>query len=185
MVQAEIKKHLDSLYKELFLLLGTGIKGYVAGGAIASLVLDQQPKDYDIWFETIEDWQEAASRLYDKPHTITKYASTYKLPSGKVIQLVCNRLGKPAELVKTFDFLHCQSYYLQNGTLHYDEDFIKRKVLVFSGDLDHPMNTMERCLKFSKRGYFVPSETLHNLLIGVAKMGLDKVKALPKHSGSM
>lgn len=185
MVKSEIIAHLNGLYKELYLYLGNTTKGYIAGGAIASLVLDQKPNDYDIWFETIEDWQEADSLLYDKMHTRTKYATSFTLPSGKRVQLVCNRLGKPDDLVSTFDFLHTQSYYLLNGKLSYDESFILQKLLIFKGNLDHPMNTVERMLKFSKRGYYVTADTIHDIMIEVSKMGVDKVKSLPRHSGSL
>ncbi len=185
MTSEQIKSHFNSLFKELALLLGENTKGYIAGGAIASLVLDQKPKDYDIWFETLEDWLETVSLLGQKKHEVTKYAATCLLPSGKKIQLVCNRLGKPEELVKTFDYLHCQSYYLQDGTLKYDEDFIKKKELNFAGDLCHPVNSLERMIKFVRRGYFVPADTLHRVLIEVAKLGEEKVRTLPRHSGSL
>lgn len=184
-----IKVKLDAVFKELKLSLGQIPNCYIAGGAIASIVLEQEPKDYDIWFENIEDWQEMDTAVtFSNSVAIlkrSKYATTAKLLSGKEIQLVCNRLGKPEELVKTFDFLHTQSYYTKQGELFYDEDFIKRKVLVFKGNLDHPINTIERTLKFSKRGYFVPFETLQELMIEISKMGEDKIRALPKHTGSM
>lgn len=184
MQESQIKEHLNGVFQEIENYLGFKPKCYFAGGCIASLVLDQDVKDYDVWFETLEDWMDVDVKI-SLADNRSKYATTVTLPSGKIIQFVCNRIGTAKEIVPTFDFRHTHSYYLQDGTMSYDPSFILAKRLEFAGRLDHPINTMERVLKFNKRGYYVPFETLQGLLAAASGLGQDEIKALPKHSGSL
>lgn len=184
MQESQIKEHLNNVFQEIENYLGFKPKCYFAGGCIASMVLDQEIKDYDVWFETLEDWMDVDIKCSSVDNR-SKYATTVTLPSGKVIQFVCNRIGKPNDIVPTFDFRHTHSYYLQDGTLNYDRDFIEARRLEFAGRLDHPINTMERVLKFNKRGYYVPFETLQGLLALASSLGKDEIQKLEKHSGSL
>jgi hypothetical protein len=184
MQTSQIKEHLNVVFQEIESYLGFKPKCYFAGGCIASLVLDQDVKDYDVWFETLEDWMDVDVKcgLVDSR---SKYATTVTLPSGKIIQFVCNRIGKAEDVVPTFDFKHTHSYYLQDSTLSCDTNFIQSLRLEFAGRLDHPINTLERLLKFNKRGYYVPFETLQQLMVSSSELGKEAIQKLPKHFGSL
>lgn len=189
-IQDLIKEKLDIVYKEIEMYLGFKPKCYIAGGCIASIVLDEIPNDYDVWFEMPEDFQAVDRNLIEDKGYFgvqrSKYATTVHMPSGKKIQFVQNRMGHPKGLVPQFDFKHTHSYYIpETRDLVCDVDFIQSRTLDFVGKLDHPMNTMERVLKFSKRGYYVPFETLQNLMLAISKMDETTIKSLPKHGGSL
>lgn len=190
----EIKAHLNGVFNEIEAFLGFKPTCYIAGGSIASIVLGETPNDYDVWFELPDyfDQVDKAVTKADLAQNImfattnrTKYATTVFLPSGKKVQFVCNRMGHPDGLVPQFDFRHTQSFYTQEGFLSCDIEFISRRCLEFVGKLDHPINTMERVLKFSKRGYFVPSETLESLMLAITKTDPAIIKGSAKHAGSL
>ena len=140
------------------------VKAYLAGGCIASLVLDEEPADYDVWFEDIESWEQITGLMKIPPFRKSKYSWSYTLDSGKKIQLVKSRVGSPEKVTGTFDFKHTQAFYSRDK-LVYDEEFIKSKQLWFvKGNLCHPVNTFQRVLKFSRRGYSVNDRTICDLM---------------------
>lgn len=189
-IQLDIIKHLDSVFQEIQAYLGFKPKCYFAGGCIASLVLEQTPNDYDVWFEMPEDFNLVDKELIAENSfnliSKSKYATTLLLPSGKKVQFVQNRMGHPKGLVPQFDFRHTHSYFIpETNELVCDINFIQSRTLDFVGKLDHPMNTMERVLKFSKRGYYVPFETMQKLMLAISKMDEATIMSLPKHGGSL
>ena len=179
MQQADIKNHLQLVMEELYRLgMPRTCAHFVAGGAIASLVLDEQPKDYDVWFGSLEDWNAAVNGLLGTlPATrMSKYSFTYTLPSGKIVQLVRSRVGTIHEVVSTFDFKHTQGYYSPGmDVMEYDEEFIKSKALTFNkGNLCHPVNTVQRLLKFSRRGYSINNQTIADIMNEVGEIYYQK-----------
>lgn len=202
-IDQNIKEHLDAVFKEVEEYLGFKPKCYFAGGCIASIVLGQPVNDYDLWFESPEDFQDVNNRLYkselkgeDFDLAITKsdfkgicseskFATTLFLPSRKKIQFVQNRMGPANVLVPQFDFKHTHSYYIPGEKLSVDVNFIQSRTLSFVGSLDHPINTFERMIKFSKRGYYVSFECIQNLMLEIQKMSPEKIKGLEKHGGSL
>lgn len=181
----EIREHLNEVFSEITAYLGFKPTCYIAGGCIASIVLGERPNDYDVWFELPDYFEQVNKAITDPLAQRTKYATTIFLASGRKVQFVCNRMGHPDGLVPQFDFRHTQSFYTQEGFLSCDIEFISRRCLEFVGKLDHPINTMERVLKFSKRGYFVPSETLESLMLAITKTDPAIIKGSAKHAGSL
>lgn len=170
MEELKIKEHLNEVFKEIESFLGFKPYCYIAGGSIASLILNEEVKDYDVWFENIRDFSEVDSNPnVANVATRSNFATTVFLPSGKKIQFIQSRLGKPQRVVPTFDFKHTHSYYTIDGVLSCDINFIKNKELIFAGRLDHPLNTLERVLKFQRRGYYVPSATLMDIMLKLKK----------------
>ena len=192
-IDQNIKEHLDAVFKEVEEYLGFKPKCYFAGGCIASLVLEQPVNDYDLWFEEPADFQDVDSKLPATPFSgfekdnvsRSKFATTLNLPSGKKIQFVQNRMGPANILVPQFDFKHTHSYYIPGEKLSVDVNFIQSRTLSFVGSLDHPINTFERMIKFSKRGYYVSFECIQNLMLEIQKMSPEKIKGLEKHGGSL
>lgn len=185
-IDQNIKENLDSVFKEVEEYLGFKPKCYFAGGCIASIVLGQPVNDYDLWFESPEDFQDVDSKLYLHDNiTRSKFATTLILPSEKKIQFVQNRMVPANVLVPQFDFKHTHSYYIPGEKLSVDVNFIQSRTLSFVGSLDHPINTFERMIKFSKRGHYVSFECIQNLMLEIQKMSPDKIKGLEKHGGSL
>jgi len=180
----EVASWLDVVYAELVLRCsGEAVhalgRSYVAGGAIVSLVLGETPNDYDIWFRSLEDWQAAVDGLTLTPIRKSKYSYTYLLPTGKEIQLVKSRLGEPADVVGTFDFKHTHCYYELGKAPVYDEAFLLSKRLVFvRGNLCHPVNTVQRVLKFVRRGYSVSNQSIADLMNEVGAIYKKQMDAL-------
>jgi hypothetical protein len=100
---------------------------FVTGGCIGSLLRNELPKDYDIYFFS-KLKADAVINLYtnDKSYmdqvavaednyrdvkigemVITENATTLK--NG--LQLVTKHYGEPQDIRKTFDFVHCLPYY--------------------------------------------------------------------------
>ena len=146
-------------------------KTFIAGGAIASLVLDEEPKDFDVWFHDIEAWNAVITAMPMAPDRTSKYSFTYTV-NGRVFQLVRSRLGSPEKVTKTFDFRHTQAYFDPLGLrLVADEEFIKAKQLVFvRGNLCHPVNTVQRVLKLARRGYSINNQTIADLMNEVGEI---------------
>lgn len=191
-IDQKIKEHLDEVFKEVEVYLGFTPKCYFAGGCIASLVLDQPVNDYDLWFEEPAYFDEVDRDIkmnlfpdLEEKITRSKFATTLILPSGKKIQFVKNRMGPPDVLVPQFDYKHTHSYYIPGDKLSMDVNFIQSRTLTFAGSLDHPINTFERMVKFSKRGYYVSFECMQNLMLEIQKMTPDQIKGLEKHGGSL
>lgn len=199
MNRSEIITHLSKVYDDLFDVVGRFKDSYIAGGAIASLALDEPVKDYDIWFHDIESFNAAVVQVqaaYFKQlvHSDevkvrltliaeTRFALTFTL-NGLVYQLVKSRVGPASDVVKTFDFEHAQAYFYQesphtsafeNPELCADTGFMKTKVINFTGDLAHPTHTLSRLQKFAKRGYTVPDSTLADLIVAIRNADADVI----------
>ncbi len=192
---SSLQQKLQSIFELVETVTGPLPNSYIAGGAIASLVLGEEPKDYDIWFENPEDYYTALNTLGDNimlfldnemgvPST-SKYATSFKI-RGIDIQLVRSRMGVPEVVVPTFDFKHTQSWMKRDGTMSVDEEFIKRKQLVFvPGNFSHPVNTMQRVNKFARRGYDIPFETTKLLMMECTKLDPDSIGKSDDHGGSL
>lgn len=192
-----IKEKLLQVFEMVEEFTGPLNNSYIAGGAIASLVLGEEPKDYDIWFENPEDYYGAMIGLTNSnlqflietginlSVSTSKYATTFKI-QGIDIQLVQSRMGVPEVVVPTFDFKHTQSWMKRDGTMSVDEEFIKSKQLVFvHGNFSHPVNTMQRVNKFARRGYDIPFETTKALMMEITKLDPESIGKSDDHGGSL
>ncbi len=184
--ESEIKSHLAEVFINIEKMTGPMPDAFIAGGCIASLVLDEEVKDYDVWFSDPEDYKKASEAIKAKyPFEESKYALTFTLPDGDKVQLVQSRMGVPEVLVPKFDYKHTHSYYTKAGVLKYDEAFIKTKELVFvRGNFDHPVNTMQRMLKFQKRGYNVSTQTVMDLMKDIKEIKDENIYYSGIHGGS-
>lgn len=107
--------------------------------------------------------------LGDSQYALTLSLRLQDNSDARIIQLVKSRIGDADEVVATFDFKHTQSYYSPSDDyLECDREFIRDKVLLYvESKLVHPVNTFQRMLKFARRGYKVPGETLVKLMKAV------------------
>jgi hypothetical protein len=150
---------------------------FISGGAIASILQQEEPKDVDIWFkdvnteilvvDTIKRFPEMIQDVNECYEAITlidgknitanaiTLASKNLLPGGPV-QLITIMVGSPDKIRSTFDFIHCCPWYdLSKDTLYISAKqyrCIKSKFLVKHFP-NGPDPKSWRVAKFQKRGY--------------------------------
>ena len=161
---------------------------YVAGGAIVSLVLDEEPQDYDLWFDDSSAIEPFKKRLKAKDPlpgcellVETENGITLKFSTGEVVQLVTRFTGPPSRVFESFDYTHCKAYYrpahylgaVQEevpAELHLNRELIEAKKLHYDGLKDqYALNTLKRMCKFVSRGWTPDNETVMNLYRAIQK----------------
>ena len=169
-----IKRKLE---KDFYPLLGPLSKHYfyLTGGAIASLLQNETPKDWDMYCRSSVPAQATIDRAKDANMIETvneKYAKVMNLDGNLLItmnactlknkiQLITRFYGEPRDTRATFDFKHCVPYYdCGEDKLYISEEqyrLIKQKQLV----LNNPLSwTRHRQEKFEKRGYTLAEHTI-------------------------
>lgn len=151
---------------------------YVSGGAIASLIQGEEPKDYDVYFreEPMSDPLNNSLRnvllaVYnDEIADVKEEYREYMGTDGKMvtenaitmkdgISLIFRSYDEPEYMKKTFDYLHCTPHYdIKTRTLHISPAAYwacTAKLLM----VNNP-DTVEqwRTDKFLKRGYRIPKD---------------------------
>ena len=151
---------------------------FVSGGAIASILQKEKPKDIDIYFnqETVAinliNWiklnRPELIDTVDKKYTetvgvdgksITTNATTLLLSNSVLndnvkIQLITRHYGSVEDITSSFDFIHCcTSFKFDDKKLYISPkqyDCIIRKILLIN---NHNSLTDKRIRKFTDRGY--------------------------------
>ena len=140
-VKDKIKKKLHDINGDVgFNKLSTNWTGdaYLTGGAIASLIQDEEPKDWDIYFKSRETqlWfatsynrfedgikevdEKYAQFLGENGKHVTAQAITMK--NGISFIIMNGMYGNPKDVRKSFDYVHCTPWYdLLNDKLHVSE----------------------------------------------------------------
>jgi hypothetical protein len=170
-VKERIQEHIDKMIAQPWFAPEIAInwnKVYLAGGAIASLLQYEKPKDWDFYCEDKPTMEDIRSMLLAKKDYVKnvdeKYSEVYGI-DGKMIttqaitmedgsSFITMTSGKP-EIVKiSFDYVHCLShYYLTTKTLYispatYQAAVNKRLVPHNSGSIKE-----WRTKRFLDRGY--------------------------------
>ncbi len=143
---------------------------FLAGGAIASLIQGQEPRDWDIYFKRM-DAANDARRLIEKSmgSFIEKYEKNYmgedddsehkKVTANAItlkggVSFISTFAGEPLEVKKTFDFVHCTPHYdIPTNKLYISKKqylAALKKVLIVNGK-KVPLEWRRN--KFIQRGY--------------------------------
>lgn len=143
---------------------------FLSGGAIASLIQDTQPKDWDVYFMD-EQTQKAVIDTFIADHTDEiavldeKYRDVVGLKNEMLItenavtlingiQFITKHNGTPENVRSTFDFVHCKPYYdFGKDELYISKeqfDLCYNKKLKINNDYSL---TIWRGSKFEQRGY--------------------------------
>lgn len=188
MTENEIKLKLRAITNRILDCLEEGTRAkvanliYIAGGAIVSLALGEEPQDYDVFCDddkTADAFRDIWKNK-DFPYKAellanTKNAVTFKLNTGEVIQVVTRFTGPPSRVFESFDYEHCKCYYYQSywsGALQietpeilvYNRELIEQKTLVYTGEKDkYCLNTLKRMHKFVSRGWVSDNASILNL----------------------
>lgn len=190
MTSDQIKQHLMGVFNKVkdYCHFAKGLdEGFFAGGVFSSLVRGEEVADYDIWFKSIGAWDSVDASIGSRAQRRSAFGTTIKLPSGEVVQLIKTRLGEPEATVSTFDFIHCQAFFVPTtGQLVYNEEFLNSKVLEFNPQTlkQHPVNTIERMLKFTRRGYLVRQQSIVDILLEAKHLDESVVRRASAHGGS-
>jgi hypothetical protein len=199
MNDTQIVGHLNQLFGEILENSNGEFKrclknsAFFAGGCIASLMQDEKPNDYDLYFTDEADamnivwlintaWGHGTNISFSSPNfrykRDSRFAITmhlYRPPMEVVeIQLIFRFAGKPEDLLSKFDFQHCQSYYLpQTLSLNIPRNtryYAQRKEIYYNTRSPFPGSAINRLLKFSKRGYHIPNGTVDQILVEFSKL---------------
>lgn len=159
--------------------------GWIAGGAVrdhfASMSLSS---DIDIFFATKAKFTEAVELT--KKNTAFKPQYTHDTLAaftwqGKTVQFIGTHFfNSPEETIANFDFTVCscavdtENVYLHP---HFFEDLAARRLAI--NELPFPLSTLERMIKYIKRGFTPCNGTLLTLSKAIAEVDLgDKVNTL-------
>lgn len=141
---------------------------YISGGMIASLLQGEDYKDIDLYCETEIALTDVKNYLLTQRDHIKSCDESYDnfMPEGKMItesaitmkgnyQFVTMFFGRPEQVKKYFDYVHCTPHYsLRTGRLYISEqqyDCIINKRLVINNP--DAIKTF-RNEKFLSRGYY-------------------------------
>ena len=144
-------------------------RAFIAGGALTSALTNRKINDFDIYFRTEKECQEAIDHLKAlnnyKCVAMTENAVTFKRElsfsnSGEVIQLIrATHLINECiyDTISSFDFtINMAAYDLSSGNVIAHKDFYKdnmKRKLVFNEDTKYPIVSMHRAIKYMERGY--------------------------------
>ena len=170
-VKAKIKLKFEQLHQQVWfkeLPFEARQSLYLAGGAIASLLQDETPNDWDLYFnhsyacaqfvkhiENLKPWIKDVDEKYRETvgvdgKMITEKAVTMKDSTSFIIM----HSGKPAAIKQTFDYLHTTMHYdastdkLYVSEAQYDAAVFKKLVVANALEV-----TPLRTGKFIDRGY--------------------------------
>lgn len=172
-----------------------GHKGFICGGCFKNIFNNEKVKDLDIFFESMEDWEDAVEYFDSMCNEADGYRFYYEnknvkaykhIDKGITIEL-CNKVfGTAKEVIDKFDFTITKfAYYkeevedLDGKRIEYkvacDSDFFEHlhmKRLVTDNEIPYPMSTFERMLRYAKYGYFPCKETKMKII--------EAIRALPE-----
>jgi hypothetical protein len=170
-VKYKIEHHIHTMYylKWSKFILDNKKHFYLTGGAIASLIRNEKPKDWDFYCDdstVILDFMERIKLFYmghvkevDEKYQefvgqdgrmITAKATTMEDDSSFITFLT----GTPEQIKKSFDFVHCMAHYnLEDGKLHISKKVfdaaMNKKLIVNNGSMVKDW----RIQKFIDQGY--------------------------------
>lgn len=136
---------------------------------LASLISGEpcEVTDIDVYFRDEESARDFLYWLLNRGAKVIRERSsvTDLLFEGRVVQLIRFAYYSPVSLISTFDFTVCQFAVAREGpdVRFYAggssfEDLKKRVIRI--NHIDRPLATMRRLLKYARKGFNAPDETL-------------------------
>lgn len=196
----EYKKEDSYNYYQLFHLdeYMYGHHGFIAGGCFKNIFNGEKPKDIDIWFEDIVEFNTARHHfedlIADEPERWKKayenknvFAVHDKL-RNRTLELVKRRYGTPEEILDQFDFTIVKFAYFREVESADEEDYravwkvlrnedffthLHLKRLVIDDDVPLPVNTFNRMIKYAKYGYLPCKNTKVKMVQKLMELDLD------------
>ena len=194
-----IKKERGNYFKTYFLdEYLDGHNGFIAGGCFKDIFNNKKPKDVDVFFSDMTEWTRADSYFSDSED----YAFCYEndnvkcftnKKTGIKVELCCKIFGTPEEIIKQFDFTITKMAYSREKTLDpfgeeeestetyltFDDMFFEHlhlQRLVIDDQINYPMSTFERILKYSKYGFFPCMETKIKICTAIHDLPIEQIE---------
>jgi len=212
MSKRRIEEHLSKKIGEwLDSIKDEHLKGLIrrdlvlTGGAIASLLLGEKVKDYDVYFKTretalavrryykkllpepvkVEDMVaheiEDALEQEDLPPYSSVYMTKNALSLSGDIQIITRFHGKPEEIHKSYDFVHATNWWdITSGELTLLPEAMESllcKQLRYQGSL-YPVCSILRIRKFLNRGWSINAGQVLKILLQVSALDLKDINVL-------
>lgn len=166
-----IQSHFKKMAEQPWFDAGLAVdwsKFYLAGGAIASLLQGEKPKDWDIYSESQFDMKMVEDMIMKHADHIADVSENYvgvfgvngKMITANAITMkdgtsfITKLYLPPNEMKKTFDFIHCTPHYdISKKTLYISPrqyiSIVNKTLIRNMGNI--PQTWREE--KFKKRGY--------------------------------
>ena len=140
---------------------------YLAGGALRGCFgKNEVVDDYDVFFKNSLQAANIKIELEDLGYKIVFVCPAGKLTtlkSGNIkVQLITEIFyDSPQELIDTFDFNAARIAY-SSGIIYTDRSAIRdvRRKRLTIHRMDFPASTFKRIVKYTKKGYTLPNETI-------------------------
>jgi hypothetical protein len=176
----DVKLELDEISTFLVERLGNILpleNAFFAGGCIRDLMLNIEPRDYDIYFYYPEDTNKIKSYFAtNQNNVIQSFLDNWNLTleyKGKpvVFQFITLMSGTPDNIVNRFDFTMNMNYYVfstEEIRIHPDVGDLR---LHPGSNICRPIHALCRITKFMSRGYTIS----HRELIELAEKATGRV----------
>lgn len=193
-VRAQRSREKRVLFKDLDFHVRrilAGADAILAGGAISSVFMDLPVKDYDIFFRTKENLEQALYPLdalcEDSEDCFkvieTDTACTYSI--GTItLQLISMDyiLGSPEEVLSKFDFTCCMgAYCFKIGEFVLHKDFLlhlSQRKLAYNINSKFPIASMYRIKKYLKKNFSISGIELIKLSLKINSLNLQTYQNL-------
>jgi hypothetical protein len=145
----------------------------VAGGAIASLLNHEIPRDFDVYLRN-EYALENIAQYYDRSSRHKSYYPVYATQNAITladgIQVILRFHGEPEQITQNFDFLHCKGFYtMWDGEMTIPPESLKvivNKQLHYVSN-KYPIGSLIRMCKFVSRGWSISPEQIIKIALKV------------------
>lgn len=154
---------------------------FVCGGFVRAYYAGENPRDMDIYFRNMDDYNFAMHTVEEAQAAYTSNLQKLKVRrasetenavtwiiDGKCVQFVKKFMfGDIKEIIDSFDFSICAcGLDVARELVYFDDDFFEHlaaRVLVFRGSL-FPLSSMSRAFKYVKRGYHICDENIISIV---------------------
>lgn len=161
-----------------------GHKGFIAGGVFKNIFTGVKIKDVDIFFLSVEDFNQAVEYYKASEDYVFSYENkntvAYKNKKTNIrVELIRHVFGTAEEISK-FDFSITKFAYFKEVAedsteykLIFHKDFFEHltnKKLVLEKDIIYPISTFERSYRYNKYGYGLCRESKENLINAIKQV---------------
>lgn len=153
-------------------------KFFIAGGSIASLIMDEEPNDYDIYFKDLESMRRATEYLKSSRPDVIVFNGANAITLTERFQIITRYTGTPDEVICKFDFSHCRCYFYsysgQPLSIYKDAmESIATKHLIYNS-CPNPIGALYRLKKFFYRGWDITKDNWFKIIMDVNAIDLTK-----------
>lgn len=159
--------------REIFKFMPSGINvGWIAGGAVTSVFTNAKINDFDLYFSSRGQFEEALDQAYAKNFwcvAITSRAITFKKEDALVQLMHFKWFDSPDAIFSSFDYTACMgAVNLADKSFHLHPSFLvdaSRRELCFNAGTDFPIASGVRLIKYRDRGFTISRKDTIKLLI--------------------